>query len=473
PPPTLCILGAASCSLWETDHRLPLCRRGSFGGSWEFTEAGLGPSPWLLRGPYLALPRAFLGPKDLFPYDKCKDKYGKPNKRKGFNEGLWEIQNNPHASYSAPLPVSSSDSEAPEADPAGGSEDDEDRGVMAVTAVTAAAASDRMEIIGGVRQNTLAGNTPIGVPFSIFGGVAMAFRRMSVSKRARKASSDLDQASMSPSEEENSESSSESEKTSDQDFTPEKKAVVRAPRRGPLPGRKKKVKKSAKKLHLQSTEPARRPSQKEKRGRPEEKPRARPVKVERTRKRSEGFPPDRKVEKKKEPSVEEKLQKLHSEIKFALKVDNPDVKRCLNALEELGTLQVTSQILQKNTDVVATLKKIRRYKANKEVMEKAAEVYARLKSRVLGPKIEAIQKATRTGPEKAEEILAGEEAPAERAEDETSAGQNSEEGPGGGSSEDPLHNDAREGPDLDGPGKERQERERLRVDSESLDDEDS
>lgn len=40
--------------------------------------------------------------------------------------------------------------------------------------------------------------------------------QMSVSKRARKTSSDLDQASMSPSEEENSESSSESEKTSDQ-----------------------------------------------------------------------------------------------------------------------------------------------------------------------------------------------------------------------------------------------------------------
>ncbi|XP_019599577.2 hepatoma-derived growth factor-related protein 2 isoform X1 [Rhinolophus sinicus] len=628
---------------------------------------------------------AFLGPKDLFPYDKWKDKYGKPNKRKGFNEGLWEIQNNPHASYSAPLPVSSSDSEAPEADPAGESEDDEDRGVMAVTAVTATATSDRMES----ESDSDKSSENSGLKRKA------AAVKMSVSKRARKTSSDLDQASMSPSEEENSESSSESEKTSDQDFTPEKKAVVRAPRRGPLAGRKKKkppsasdsdskpdsegvkgqpvavarsassssssassssssdsdvsakkplrgrkpaekpppkprgrkpkperppstsssdsdsdevdrisewkrrdeerrrelearrrreqeeelrrlreqekeekerrrervdpgeaphggsggssgdelrdedepvrkqrvrkgrgrgpqsssdsepeaelereAKKSAKKLQPQSMEPVRRPSQKEKRGRPEEKPRARPIKVERTRKRSEGFPPDRKVEKKKEPSVEEKLQKLHSEIKFALKVDNPDVKRCLNALEELGTLQVTSHILQKNTDVVATLKKIRRYKANKDVMEKAAEVYTRLKSRVLGPKSEAIQKAARTGvekeraeAEKGEEALAGEAAPLERAEDEAEAdlglsasvngeatsqkggsledkeeekGQIVEEGLVGGFSEDQLHNDsAREGPDLDGPGKDRQERERVRVDSESLDDEDS
>ncbi|KAF6306330.1 HDGF like 2 [Rhinolophus ferrumequinum] len=439
---------------------------------------------------------AFLGPKDLFPYDKWKDKYGKPNKRKGFNEGLWEIQNNPHASYSAPLPVSSSDSEAPEADPAGESEDDEDRGVMAVTAVTATATSDRMESESdsdkssensGLKRKTAA-------------------VKMSVSKRARKTSSDLDQASMSPSEEENSESSSE----------PVRKQRARRGRgRGPQSSSdsepeaeaEREAKKSAKKLQPQSMEPVRRPSQKEKRGRPEEKPRARPIKVERTRKRSEGFPPDRKVEKKKEPSVEEKLQKLHSEIKFALKVDNPDVKRCLNALEELGTLQVTSHILQKNTDVVATLKKIRRYKANKDVMEKAAEVYTRLKSRVLGPKSEATQKAARTGvekeraeAEKGEEALAGEAAALERAEDEAEAdlglsasvngeatsqkggsvedeeekGQSVEEGLVGGFSEDQLHNDsAQEGPDLDGPGKDRQERERVRVDSESLDDEDS
>ena len=80
--------------------------------------------------------------------------------------------------------------------------------------------------------------------------------------------------------------------------------------------------------------------------------------------------------------------------------------------------------------------------------------------------IEAIQMATRAGVEKAEEALAGEEAPMERVEDEANAdlsalvngeamsqkgesmedkeqegGQNSEEGLGCGSSEEPLHNE--------------------------------
>ncbi|KPP60522.1 hypothetical protein Z043_121475, partial [Scleropages formosus] len=82
-------------------------------------------------------------------------------------------------------------------------------------------------------------------------------------------------------------------------------------------------------------------------------------------------------------STDTRLQKLHAEIKISLKIDNPNVRKCLVALEELSSLQVTIQQLQKHSELIATLKKIRRFKASQDVMDKATMLYNKFKTMFL------------------------------------------------------------------------------------------
>lgn len=60
-----------------------------------------------------------------------------------------------------------------------------------------------------------------------------------------------------------------------------------------------------------------------------------------------------------------------------------DVNRCIEALDELASLQVTMQQAQKHTEMITTLKKIRRFKVSQVIMEKSTMLYNKFKNMLL------------------------------------------------------------------------------------------
>uniref|UniRef100_A0A4W5PUY8 PC4 and SFRS1 interacting protein 1a n=1 Tax=Hucho hucho TaxID=62062 RepID=A0A4W5PUY8_9TELE len=356
---------------------------------------------------------AFLGPKDVYPYLPNKEKYAKPNKRKGFNEGLWEVENNPKVELNGEKQIMLSDNSTEkdsDSNPDGDEEGDYEKRKKPKDPTPKESTDPpkpkrrrkKKSDVEADSEKEDAANSPTSSPQ---GGEGPTPKRRGRKTKAEKtlllqqqdpqgSGSDMDTAG---SERKRKRTPEDKSKRGEEEKRPDGRRKKEDNKGRELEGKKDPDAKRRRQTKEESSSDS--DDQEKSKGVAGDRKRQQPTPTEtgdkddrQRRKQDEqkeqnkevgNKEDERKGDKKKEISTESRLQRLHGEIKISLKIDNPDVKKCLVALDELGMLQVTTQHLQKHSELIATLKKIRRFKANQDIMDKSTMLYNKFKSMFL------------------------------------------------------------------------------------------